>query len=53
MADRLVIFSTPGCWEVRGQVGDASLTFVTNVVKISEGPTWRLDPEGVALRPPR
>jgi hypothetical protein len=46
-----VIFSTPGCWEVTGRVGDASLTFVTNVVKIGEGPT-RFDPEGIERRPP-
>jgi hypothetical protein len=24
-----IIFPTPGCWEVTGRVGDASLTFVT------------------------
>jgi hypothetical protein len=46
-----LIFSTPGCWEVTGRVGDTSLTFVTNVVKIGGGPTWRLDPEGVDPRP--
>jgi hypothetical protein len=42
-----VIFPTPGCWEVTGQVGDhqdARLTFVTKVVKVAEGPSWRLDP---------
>jgi hypothetical protein len=33
-----LIFPTPGCWEVTGQVGDASLTFVTLVVKIGDGP---------------
>jgi len=38
-----VIFSTPGCWEVTGRVGDASVTFVTMVVKIGEGPAWRRD----------
>ena len=27
-----LIFPTPGCWEVTGRVGDASLTFVTRVV---------------------
>lgn len=32
-----LIFPTPGCWEVTGRVGDATLTFVTNVVKIGEG----------------
>jgi hypothetical protein len=44
-----LIFTTPGCWEVTGRVGDASLTFVTNVVKVGEGPTWRFDPEGVEM----
>jgi len=38
-----LIFPTPGCWEVTGRVGDASVTFVTRVVKIGEGPTWRRD----------
>src|SRR2546428_11512187 len=38
-----VNFSTPGCWEVTGRVGDASVTFVTMVVKIGEGPAWRRD----------
>lgn len=28
-----LIFPTVGCWEVTGRVGDASLTFVTRVVK--------------------
>ena len=45
-----VIFSTPGCWQVTGRVGDAALTFVTNVVKIGEGPA-RFDPEGIETRP--
>ena len=39
-----VIFSTPGCWEVSGRVGNASLTFVTMVMKIGDGPAWRRDP---------
>jgi len=38
-----VIFPTPGCWEVTGRVGEASLTFVTSVVKIGDGPSWRRD----------
>jgi hypothetical protein len=38
-----LIFPTPGCWEVTGHVGDASVTFVTNVVKIGAGPSWRRD----------
>jgi len=31
-----LIFPTVGCWEVTGKVGDASLTFVTRVVKVGE-----------------
>ena len=29
-----LIFPTEGCWEVTGKVGEASLTFVTRVVKL-------------------
>ena len=29
-----VIFPTEGCWQVTGTVGDASVTFVTRVVKL-------------------
>jgi hypothetical protein len=36
-----LIFTTPGCWEVTGRVGGASLTFVTKVEKIGDGPAWR------------
>lgn len=36
-----LIFPTPGCWEITGRAGEASLTFVTNVVKIGEGPARR------------
>jgi hypothetical protein len=42
-----LIFPTPGCWEVTGQVGnrkDSRLTFVLRVVKIGDGPSARLDP---------
>jgi hypothetical protein len=38
-----VIFPTPGCWEVMGHVGDATVTFITRVVKIGDGPSWRRD----------
>jgi hypothetical protein len=37
-----LIFPTAGCWEVVGQIDDredSTLTFVTSVVKIGEGPT--------------
>jgi len=39
-----VIFPTPGCWEVTGRAGEASITFVTEVIKIGDGPAWRRDP---------
>jgi len=44
-----VIFATPGCWEVTGRVSDASLTFITMVVQIGDGPR-RWDPPGVESR---
>jgi hypothetical protein len=34
-----IIFPTPGCWEVTGRVGNASLTFITKVVKVGDGPS--------------
>lgn len=42
-----LIFPTPGCWQVDAQVSereDSKITFITSVVKIGEGPSWRLDP---------
>ena len=36
-----LIFPTPGCWEVTARAADATLTFVTKVEKIGDGPTWR------------
>jgi hypothetical protein len=45
-----LVFSTPGCWEVTGRVGHTSLTFVTSVVKLGEGPR-RYDPPGIEQRP--
>jgi hypothetical protein len=38
-----LIFPTPGCWEVTGRVGDASLTFVKLVERLGDGPSWRPD----------
>ena len=38
-----LIFPTPGCWEVTGRVGTASITFTTLVVKLGDGPA-RWDP---------
>ena len=46
-----LVFSSPGCWEVTGRVGGASLTFVTKVVKIGDGPSWRRDTSGEAVPP--
>ncbi len=42
-----LICPTPGCWEVHAQVDereDSRITFVTSVMKIGDGPSWRLDP---------
>jgi hypothetical protein len=36
-----LLFAGPGCWEVTGRVGDASLSFVTLVTKVAEGPAPR------------
>ncbi len=36
-----LIFPTAGCWEVTARAGEASLTFVTNVVKVGDGPAAR------------
>jgi len=36
-----LVFPTPGCWEITGEVSGGRLTFVTVVEKVSEGPTWR------------
>lgn len=33
-----LLFPTPGCWEVTARVGEASLSFVTLVEKIGQGP---------------
>lgn len=30
-----IIFPTPGCWEITGKAGSASLTFVVRVVKVT------------------
>jgi hypothetical protein len=36
-----LVFPTPGCWEITGEVSGGRLTFVALVEKISEGPSWR------------
>jgi hypothetical protein len=38
-----LVFPTPGCWEITGEVSGGRLTFVTLVEKIAEGPSWRFD----------
>jgi hypothetical protein len=39
-----LIFPTPGCWEVTGRLREDSLTFITLVVKIGEGPgRWDIE----------
>jgi hypothetical protein len=38
-----LVFPTPGCWEITGRITDGSLTFVTLVEKIGEGPASRLN----------
>jgi hypothetical protein len=45
-----LVFPTPGCWEVTGQVADASLTFVTLVEKIGDGPAWNFQGPGRGWR---
>lgn len=35
----MLVFPTPGCWEVTGRVGTTRLTFVTQVMKIGKGPS--------------
>lgn len=37
-----LVFPTPGCWEITGSVEQASLTFVTLVEKIGDGPRSHL-----------
>jgi hypothetical protein len=38
-----LVFPTPGCWEITGSVADESLTFVTLVECIGEGPASRFN----------
>jgi len=35
-----LIFPTPGCWEVTGQLGKATLTFVVRVISLGGSPPW-------------
>jgi hypothetical protein len=42
MVPTYIIFPTAGCWQVTGKAGNATLTFVTRVVKIGSGPPpWK------------
>jgi hypothetical protein len=36
-----LVFPTPGCWEITGGVSGATLTFVVDVEKIGDGPSWK------------
>jgi len=36
-----LIFPAAGCWEVTARAGDASITFITKVVKVGDGPSRR------------
>ena len=38
-----LVFPGPGCWEVTGRVGDASVTFVTQVERVGRGPSNTCD----------
>jgi hypothetical protein len=38
-----LVFPTPGCWQITGQLGDKALTFVVWVEKTGEGPAWRYE----------
>jgi hypothetical protein len=38
-----LVFPTPGCWEIIGKLGDATLTFVVLVELIGDGPSWRYE----------
>jgi hypothetical protein len=46
-----LIFPTPGCWEVTGHAGEATLSFVVNVVKIGEGPVQNGSPNTPPNKP--
>lgn len=36
-----LMFASPGCWEITGRVADKTLSFVTLVTKIGDGPAAR------------
>jgi hypothetical protein len=39
----VLIFPSAGCWEVTGEVADATLSFMVLVVKVGEGPATRCE----------
>jgi hypothetical protein len=44
-------FPSEGCWEITGRVSEASLTFVTLVVKVPFDPAWpHWGPEGLVIK---
>jgi hypothetical protein len=45
-----LVFPTPGCWEITGEVADGLLTFITLVEKIGDGPSWRFEGLGRGWR---
>jgi hypothetical protein len=38
-----LVFPTPGCWQITGEVADGRLSFVALVEKIGEGPSWQFE----------
>lgn len=47
-----ILFPSEGCWEISGRVADASLTFVTLIIKIPFEILWPAwSPEGLILMP--
>lgn len=38
-----LVFPTPGCWEITGKLGTATVTFVVLVELIGDGPSWRFE----------
>jgi hypothetical protein len=42
-----LVFPTPGCWEITGEVAGGRLTVVTLVEKIAEGPKGRFEDLGL------
>jgi hypothetical protein len=42
-----LVFPTPGCWEITGEVAGRRLTVVTLVEKVAEGPKGRFEDLGL------